>query len=123
MTPVKPGFSRTGGLRGMVAGAWGVISGVAPHVLHHAGPLAGAALLAGTGGRVLFFFIGLAAAVPLLIRLYRRFNTWVAPAMAIGVFAATYTLSSLFLGPLLTGGTGGAATPPGVTTTTDPHGH
>jgi hypothetical protein len=106
----------------VVAGAWGVVSGVAPHVLHHVGPLAGAALLAGSGGRVLFFFIGLAVALPVLVRLYRQFRTWVAPAIVVVIFAAAYPLSSLFLGPLLTGEAGGVASPPGVTTT-DPHGH
>lgn len=120
---VQADSSRSSGLRGVLASAWGLVSGVAPHVLHHVGPLAGAALLAGTGGRVLFFFIGLAVALPMLIRLYRRYRTWVGPALAVVIFVAAYTVSSLFLGPLLTGDAGGAANPPGVTTTTDPHGH
>lgn len=34
--------------------AAGVVAGIAPHVLHHAGPIAGAALLAGAGGTLLF---------------------------------------------------------------------
>jgi peptidoglycan/LPS O-acetylase OafA/YrhL len=99
------------------------VSGLAPHVLHHIGPLAGAAVLAGTTGRVLFFLIGLGLAAPMLIRLYRRFRTWAAPAIAVAVFALAYTLSSLYLGPLLTGGTTTPADPPAVTTTTDEHGH
>ncbi|HLF42985.1 MAG TPA: hypothetical protein VJA46_05595 [Acidimicrobiia bacterium] len=114
----------TGGrLRHAGTAAWGTVSGVAPHVLHHVGPLAGAAVLAGTAGRVLFFLIGLAVAAPMLIRLYRRFRTWAAPAIAVAVFALTYTVSSLYLGPLLTGGTTTPADPPAVTTTTDEHGH
>ena len=36
------------------SGAVAAISGIAPHVLHHVGPLAGSALLAGAGGTVLF---------------------------------------------------------------------
>jgi hypothetical protein len=104
-------------------GVWGVVSGVAPHVLHHVGPLAGAALLAGTGGQILFFFLGLALATPMLIRLRRRFRTWVAPAIALAIFALTYTLSSLFIGPLITGEASGAADPTSVTVTTDEHGH
>ena len=114
---------RAGRLRHATTAVWGTISGVAPHVLHHAGPLAGAAVLAGTGGRVLFFLIGLAVATPMLIRLYRRFRTWAAPAIAIAIFAVTYTVSSLYLGPLLTGESAAPAGTPGVTTTTDEHGH
>lgn len=121
---VKADSPRSDGLRGVLAGAWGMLTGVAPHVLHHVGPLAGAALLAGTGGRLLFFFIGLALATPMLTRLHRRFRTWAAPAMAVAVFAAAYTVSSLFLGPLFTGDTKESTDLPGVTTTTiDPHGH
>jgi hypothetical protein len=92
-------------------------------VLHHVGPLAGAALLAGTGGRVLFFVIGLGLATPMLIRLYRRFGTWAAPAIAMAVFVITYTVSSLYIGPLLTGENTTPADTPSVTTTTDEHGH
>lgn len=53
---------------GVVAG-WAVVTGVAPHVLHHAGPLAGAALLAGFGGKAIFFALGLVLSVPMLRRL------------------------------------------------------
>lgn len=74
--------------------AWGAVSGVAPHVLHHVGPLAGAALLAGATGRVLFFVLGLVVATPMLIRLYRRFGSWTAPTLALALFALTYTVST-----------------------------
>jgi hypothetical protein len=36
----------------------GAVTGVLPHVLHHIGPLAGAALLAGAGGKLLFAVAG-----------------------------------------------------------------
>lgn len=111
-------------VRHVLTAGWGAVTGIAPHVLHHVGPLAGAAILAGTGGRVLFFGVGLAAATPMLIRLYRRFRTWAAPAIAVALFAVTYTLSSLFIGPLISGATetpGPDATT--VTPTTDEHGH
>jgi hypothetical protein len=85
--------------------------------------LAGAAVLAGTGGQVLFFVIGIGLATPMLIRLYRRFGTWAAPAIAVLVFAITYTVSSLYIGPLLTGETSTQSEPPSVTTTTHDHGH
>ena len=63
-----------------VLATWGAFIGVLPHVLHHIGPLAGAALLAGAGGAALFAAIGFVAAIPFLIRLQRKFRTWRAPA-------------------------------------------
>jgi hypothetical protein len=113
-----------GRVRHAVTAVWGAASGVAPHVLHHVGPLAGAAVLAGTGGQVLFFFVGLAVATPMMIRLYRRFQTWAAPAIAVAIFAVAYTVSSLYLGPLFAGDATGSIEPKSVTTTTiDHHGH
>ena len=88
---------------GGVLAAWAVVTGLAPHVLHHAGPLAGAALLAGAGGKAIFFALGLLLTVPMLRRLYRRFGTLVAPALAIAGFAAVFTISSFVIAPRLTG--------------------
>jgi hypothetical protein len=68
----------------LVAGM-AVVMWILPHVLHHIGLLAGTSLIAGAGGTVLFGLIGLAAFVPLLIKLYRRFGTWLAPAVALVV--------------------------------------
>jgi hypothetical protein len=82
---------------------WGGFIGLLPHVLHHVGPLAGAALLAGATGRVLFAAIGFVAAVPFLRRLHRRFRTWRAPAIALAVFAAMFSLSSFVIGPAIAG--------------------
>ena len=125
MTTTSISAAATAGrLRHLLSAAWGAVSGIAPHVLHHVGPLAGAAILAGTGGRVIFFFLGLALAIPMLFRLYRRFRTWMAPAVAVTIFVVTYALSSLFLGPLISGATDGSADgPPPATATTDQHGH
>lgn len=89
----------------VLAAVWGAIVGLAPHVLHHVGPLAGAALLAGVWGTALFAAIGLVAAVPFLLRLERRFGTWRAPAIALAVFVAMFSLSSFVIGPALSGGT------------------
>ena len=86
-----------------VVAAWGVVAGVAPHVLHHVGPLAGAALLAGAAGRAAFFVLGLVLSIPLLRRLYRRFGTFVAPTFAVAAFAAVFAFSNLVVAPLLTG--------------------
>ncbi len=83
--------------------AWGAFLGIAPHVLHHAGPLAGAAMLAGASGQLLFFGLGLLASVPLLRRLHRRFRSWIAPATALALFVATFAFSALIVGPAITG--------------------
>lgn len=115
--------AQNGVLRHGLSVGWGAISGVAPHVLHHVGPLAGAAVLAGAGGRILFFGLGLLAAIPMLIRLYRRFHSWAAPAVAISLFAITYTVSSLYLGPLFTGSESAGDLPASNATTTHPHDH
>jgi hypothetical protein len=88
-------------LWGVLLAAWGAFIGLLPHVLHHVGPLAGAALLAGVGGTVLFAAIGLVAAIPFLLRLYRRFATWRAPAIALAVFALMFSLSSFVIGPAI----------------------
>lgn len=85
----------------VVTGAMGGVVGLAPHVLHHIGPLVGTALVAGAGGTALFGLLGLAASVPMLIRLRRRFSSWWAPAVALGVFAAMFLISSFVIGPLI----------------------
>ena len=97
---------------GVVVAGWGAFTGLLPHVLHHVGPLAGAALLAGTGGQALFAAIGFVAAVPFLLRLYRRFGNWRAPVVALAVFAAMFAISSLVIGPAISGGD--TKTPPGL---------
>jgi hypothetical protein len=82
---------------------WGGFIGLLPHVLHHVGPFAGAALLAGASGRALFAAIGFVAAIPFLRRLHRRFQTWRAPALALAIFAAMFSLSSFVIGPAIAG--------------------
>ena len=88
-----------------VSGVVAAVSGIAPHVLHHVGPLAGTALLAGAGGTVLFGLLGFLLSIPMLLRLRRRFNTWAAPAVASAIFTAVYLVSSLVVGPAITGST------------------
>ena len=88
-------------------GALGVAAGLAPHVLHHIGLLAGTALIAGAGGTALFGILGLAMSVPLLLRLRRRFASWWAPAIGLAVFAVTFSLSAFVIGPAINGGAGG----------------
>ena len=100
--------------------AWAAFIGALPHVLHHVGPLAGAAILAGAGGRSLFAAIGFVLAIPFLRRIHRRFKTWLAPAIALGVMAVMFTISSFVIGPLISGGESDAKPQPGIQ---QPSGH
>jgi len=86
------------------------VLGIAPHVLHHVGPLAGAALFAGVGGTLLFGAIGLVAAVPFLLRVHRRCGNWRVPAALLATFAAMFSLSAFVIGPAIAGGDEPAAT-------------
>jgi hypothetical protein len=81
------------------------------NVLHHVGPLAGAALLAGFASKALFFGLGLVLSLPLLRRVYRRFKTWLAPALAVIVFAGMFALSALVIAPWITSGSDQPAKP------------
>jgi hypothetical protein len=94
-----------------LTGAVATLAGVAPHVLHHLGLLAGAALASGVTGNLLFGLLGLLLSVPLLRRLYRRFRTWRAPAVAVAVFAVMFSISAFVIGPAI-GGTEPAAPVP-----------
>lgn len=89
--------------------------GLAPHVLHHVGPLAGAALLAGSTGRALFGGLGLLVAVPGLLLMRRRTGSWRRPVAALALFATLFSLSSFLVVPALTG-----AQPSEVRPTTPP---
>ena len=84
-------------------GAIGVVLGLAPHVLHHVGVLAGTALVAGSGGTALFGALGLVLSVPMLLRLHRRFGNWTAPAIGLAVFTAMFALSTWVIGPAISG--------------------
>ena len=97
------------GPRGKLAAIWdavvaviGAVMGLVPHVLHHIGLIAGAAFVTGATGNVLFFALGLAFSIPLLRRLYRKFHSWRAPAIAVAVFAAMFSLSAFVIGPAIT---------------------
>lgn len=108
---------------GVVLAAWAAITGLAPHVLHHVGPLAGAAFLAGAGGRLLFGGIALVVSVPFLMRIYRRFGTWVAPAIALGAMATIFSLSTFVVGPAISGESGTVDRPVDERSVLDEHGH
>lgn len=105
ITDTTPGV--TGGRRGFWGALWagtratlGALMGLAPHVMHHIGFLAGAALLTGFLGNTLLYVVGLALSIPLLRRLRRRFSTWKAPAIGIAVFTGLFALSAFVIGPL-----------------------
>jgi hypothetical protein len=128
-TTVQPfdAGTKPGRLRGWwstFVGVIGAVVGLAPHVLHHAGPLVGTALVAGTGGTLLFGTLGLLASIPLLVRLHRRFASWWAPAIALAVFATTFSISTFLIGPMISGS--GADAPGGdqpTPSSTDHTGH
>jgi hypothetical protein len=84
-----------------VVGVIATVVGLAPHLLHHIGLLAGTALVAGAGGTALFGVVGLVASVPLLLRLRRRFRSWWAPVIGLAVFAAMFALSAFVVGPAI----------------------
>ncbi|MFP5219751.1 MAG: hypothetical protein ACLGIG_08435 [Actinomycetes bacterium] len=90
-------------LRDGLLAVLGAVLGLAPHVLHHVGFLAGTALVAGSGGTALFGAVGLVASIPVVLRLRRRFGTWLAPALGLAVFAAMFTISTLVVGPAISG--------------------
>jgi hypothetical protein len=93
-------------------GAIGTVVGLAPHVLHHVGILAGTALIAGTGGTLLFGALGLLASIPLLLRLRHRFNNMWAPLIGLAVFAAMFSLSAFVIGPAISGASDAPPTTP-----------
>jgi hypothetical protein len=93
--------TRRRGGRWSLGAVLGTATGLAPHLLHHVGLLAGTALLAGIGGTVLFGVLGLAAMLPMLLRLRRRFRTWWAPGIAVAAFAVMFAVSTFLIGPAL----------------------
>lgn len=91
-------------VRAAFAGVGAALLGAAPHVLHHVGPLAGAALLAGATGRVLFGVLGFLLAIPMLRRMRRRTGSWRVPGGALALMAVVFAFSSFVIGPAITGG-------------------
>jgi len=71
----------------------------------------------------LFGILGLAASVPLLLRLQRRFASWWGLAVGLAAFAVMFSVSATVIGPAINGGAGG---PPGggpLTPTVNHSGH
>ena len=95
--------SRWKAVRDTAGAVIGTVLGIAPHVLHHIGLMAGAAVITGASGNALFYVIGLVFSVPMLRRLYRRFRTPWAPAIAVVVFTGLFSLSAFVIGPTISG--------------------
>jgi hypothetical protein len=119
--PVPPEpVSRLRAAWNAILAAIGTIVGLAPHVLHHIGLLAGTAVVAGSGGTVLFGVVGLAASIPLLLRLRRRFGSWWVPVIGLAIFAVMFALSAFLIGPAISGTGAGS---PGTGNPSPPAGH
>ena len=114
--PIGPLGSLLARAYGLASAAVGAVAGITPHVLHHIGPIAGAAILTGTEGSVLLGIIGFALTLPLLVRLKQRFSSWLAPGVALVLFASMFTISTLWIGPAIRGENGGDEAAP-----VDPH--
>jgi len=111
-------------LRTALLALWAAVTGAAPHVLHHVGPLAGTALVAGAGGQVLFGAAGFVATIPMLRRLRRRTGSWRAPGLALAAFAVIYALSTVFVGPAISAATSPDTVAPATEQVeVDHHGH
>lgn len=123
-TSATASASSPGGWNRVRTGAlavWATVTGAAPHVLHHVGPLAGTAVVAGASGRVVFGAAGFVATIPMLRRLRRRTGSWRSPALALVAFATIFTFSTLVIGPALSGQD--AADPALPADEVDHHGH
>ncbi len=92
-----------GRLRVAVASTGAAVLGAAPHVLHHVGPFAGGALVAGATGKAVFGALALFFSLPMLRKLRRRSGSWLLPAIALVSMTAVFLLSSLLVQPVFNG--------------------
>lgn len=102
----------------------GVVLGIVPHVMHHIGLLAGAALLTGVWGNGVLYVVGLLLSIPLLRRIHARFRTVWAPAVGVAAFTTLFAVSAFIIGPAISGAAAGSSTPdrvPGPTVTSNEH--
>lgn len=86
-------------LSAAIGSVWTAVMGVLPHVLHHVGPLAGAAIVAGTTGTVVFGLAAFAFTVPLLLRVRKHRGNWRLPAILLAVFVSVWLVSTFAVGP------------------------
>ncbi len=104
------------GRRSRVSAIWagtratfGASLGLAPHVLHHIGFLAGTAVLTGVLGNAALYAVGMLLSIPMLLRLRRRFGSWKAPVLGVAAFTALFALSAFVIGPAISQGLSGPA--------------
>lgn len=110
--PERP-RTRLAAVRDTAGAAAGAVLGLAPHVLHHVGLIAGTAFVAGAGGNALLYLVGLIFSLPMLLRIRRRFSSWLAPGIGVLIFTALFLLSALVVGPALNSrGAGGVGPGP-----------
>lgn len=98
--PPAPRMSRWRTAWAGIRAGVGALLGLVPHVLHHVGLLAGAAVVSGVAGNAVLYVVGVLFSVPLLNRLRHRWGTWKAPAIGLIVFSALFAFSALVVGPL-----------------------
>lgn len=103
--------------------AVGSLLGLAPHVLHHVGIVAGAAILAGFWGNVTLYVVGLLLSIPMLRRLHRRFGSIAAPITGAAIFTTMFLLSAFVLGPAINAAQGVPVSPPAAPSPQDGSGH
>ena len=108
--PLRRGAA-LGRSRAAFTGVGVAVLGAAPHVLHHAGPLAGAAILGGASGKALFAALGFLLAIPMLRRLHRRHRSWAVPTVVLALMAVVFALSTFVVGPAITGDSNEPASP------------
>ncbi len=97
-----PGWrTRAAGFWAATRATFGALLGLAPHVLHHVGFLAGAALLTGVVGNAVLYVVGMMLSIPMLTRLGKRFGTWKAPVLGAVAFTSLFALSAFVIGPAL----------------------
>lgn len=101
VTAATPWRARAAGAWAATRATFGALLGLAPHVLHHVGFLAGAALLTGVVGNTVLYAAGMLLSIPMLNRLRKRFGTWKAPVLGAIAFTGLFALSAFVIGPAL----------------------
>ena len=110
-------------VRGILGAAGAAVLGLAPHVLHHVGPLAGAAIVAGATGTLIFGLLGFVLAIPMLRRVHRRTGSWRAPVALLATMALVFSVSAFVIGPAINSSDDdSSATPTTITVPSAPPG-
>lgn len=122
-TPPGATVRRSTGVWAGVRAGLGAALGLLPHLLHHVGLLAGAAVLTGAVGNWVLYVVGLALSIPMLRRLRSRFGSRWAPAVGVMVFSALFAVSAFVIGPAISDGPVKGPPPTGPAVTEQHEGH